>query len=223
MFDIHQSIYDQHHERDEAGVDKYINGLMDEFARSPEAQPVRAKHGDLGWAASMMGYAIDYIGCTPADMTTRDFDEVLFELIPRKVSVEPEAAEAIVDECRAFWTFVARQYGLENAKQILATIDDDTVDELQDELDNPANFGMAKSFFMLGSKAGFDMTSQEGLDEFTAVYNASLQGGSPLGSLPPMANSPHFLPPARLTGEALKKKRKEKKRQREAKKRNRRK
>ncbi|MDB5309847.1 MAG: hypothetical protein JWO38_4049 [Gemmataceae bacterium] len=128
----------------------------------------------IGWAAMMMEYAINYTGHTPPEMTLSNFNEVLFELIPRKVSTEPETAEEIVTELRAFWSFLSRQYGLDNAPKILATLDDRAVDRLEAELADPANFGMAKSFFMTGKNAGFDMTTPEGLAAFQDVYNASL-------------------------------------------------
>lgn len=224
MFDIHQSIHDRHGESDEVRAQNYIDGLMAEFAQSSEAQPVQATYGDIGWAAMMMEYAINYIGCTPPEMTLADFNEVLFELFPRKVSVEADQAGLIIAELRAFWSFVTRQYGLDNARAILATLDDLAVSRLQKKLTDPANFGMAKSFFMQGSKAGFDMTTPEGLAAFQAAYNAQLLGRQPE---PQQLDRQHVEPnlplptPERRNSDELKKKRKEKRRQREAKKRNR--
>lgn len=115
MFDVHQTIFDRHGESDEILIQKYIEGLMAEFAESSEAQPVEDTYGEIGWAATMMHYAINYMGCTPPEMTLPDFSEVLFELFPRKVSVEADQAGAIVAELQAFWRFMARQYGLDNA------------------------------------------------------------------------------------------------------------
>jgi len=227
MFDIHQDIRDEHGEQDEARTQEYIDGLMTEFAQSAEAQPIQQTSGGVTWAAMMLEYAFNYLGCTPSEMTLRDFNEVLFELFPRKVSVEADQAGTIVAELRAFWSFVARQYGLDNARKILATLDDQATDRLQKQLANPANFGMAKSFFMLGSQAGFDMTTQEGITAFQIAYNAGLSSRAPLPG--PIASAPFAFPsassslspPERPTSEELKKKRKEKKRQRQAKKRNR--
>ena len=224
MFDIHQTIRDQYGESDEGRVQDYIDGLMEEFAQSPEAQPLREADADLSWAAMMMEYANSYIGCTPPEMTLADFNEVVFELFPRKVSVEADQAEAIITGLRAFWSFVARQYGLDNARVILATLDGLAVGRLQKKLADPANFGMAKSFFMQGSAAGFDMTTQEGISAFQAAFNAGLQGGQ----LPPQQldwprmepGLPRPVAEPRSSDE-IKKKRKEKRRQREAKKRNR--
>jgi hypothetical protein len=45
-------------------------------------------------------------------------------------------------------------------------------------MSNPANFGMAKSFFMMGKARGFDMYTQEGLDEWMMTYNTELMAGT---------------------------------------------
>jgi len=39
-------------------------------------------------------------------------------------------------------------------------------------MNDPSRFGMAKSFFMMGQAAGFDMTTQEGAEAFMNWYNA---------------------------------------------------
>jgi len=44
---------------------------------------------------------------------------------------------------------------------------------LQAELADSSNFGMAKSLLSQGKDAGFDMTTQEGLNQFMLSYNAS--------------------------------------------------
>jgi hypothetical protein len=225
MYDIHQSIVDEHGELDEVRAEEYADGIMAEFAGSPEGQTIEKEYGSIGWAATMIDFAVDHLGHAPAQMTLADFNEVLFDLFPRKVSAEAERAGQIFSELRAFWSFVYRQYRLDNARQILASLDDRTATRFEKEFANPASFGMAKSFVMLGTKAGFDMTSPEGLAAFQAAYNASLPINQPAPLLlGPLERPDLSLPgtvPGKLTGEALKKKRQEKKRQREAKKRNR--
>jgi len=232
MFDIHQSIFDRRSgELDERYVEKYVDGLMEEFAASPEAQPIIEQFGDVEWVGNMLDFAFQYVGVEVPKMSVRDFDEILFDLFPRKISVEPESADAIVAELRAFWSFVHRQYGLANAQKIQARLTGDAVPRLKKLLSDPANFGMAKSFFMLGSKAGFDMTTQEGLDAFLLAYNSGLlnaQGGPdlPLPLLPDLDwdggdDFDYDLPslPPVLSHEEREKKRKAKKAQRQARKR----
>lgn len=172
MFDIHKSTQNEDDEHDEELAEQYIEGLEEEFAKSPEGEAIRTASGGLAWAAAMMEYAFSYIGCSPPEMTPSDFKEVLFSIIPRKVSVEATEAGAIIAELRAFWNFLARQYKLTNARGIVAVLDDSAATRLAERLSDPSNFGMAKSFFMLGSQAGFDMTTSEGLAEFQAAYNA---------------------------------------------------
>lgn len=227
MFDIHQSIYDKHGDREEGRVEEYIDGLMEAFAESPEAQPILEQAGGVGWAGTMMEMYFNYLGGELPSMTVPDFNEVVYTLFARKVSVEPDSAPAIIAELKAFWSFIHRQYGLNAAEKILATLDDRAVARLHKELADPSNYGMAKSFVMGGMKAGYDMSKQEDLDAYRAAYNASLLGG-PLPPMPVDFNDdfdeePPVSLPAPLTNEQRAKKRKERKRQRQARKRNRKK
>lgn len=176
-FNIHQKLFDKYGETDEGKVEEYIGSLMNEFADSPEAQPIFDAGRRLGWAATMMDYSFGHLGIAPPSMKLADFQEVVFEIIPRKVSVEAECAEEIVTELRAFWQFLQRRFRLANAAVILSDLDSEAVSRLHDALDSPENFGMAKSFFMAGQKAGFDMTTQEGLNKFMLAYNAGLLAG----------------------------------------------
>lgn len=210
MFDFHERNLGG--EYDEVRTQRYINRLMDVFYESAEAQSLRDRQS---WVQTMLEYGFNYVGVSPANMTRRDFEEVLFKLFPRKVSVEADQAEIIIVGLRAFWAFAARQYAAANAPTMLAVLDHNAVNRLRSELSNPANFGMAKTFFMEGSQQGFDMTTAEGLEAFTTAYNANLQTG-PKESLPKES-----LPMRQPTEDSLKKKRKEKRKQRQAKKQNR--
>ena len=45
---------------------------------------------------------------------------------------------------------------------------------LEWELQKPTNFGMAKSFVLMGKEAGFDMESPEGMHAWVEAYNATV-------------------------------------------------
>jgi len=207
MFDFHEPGLDPDGEYDEDRIRQYVDGLMAAFNASTEAQSLQDRQN---WAQPMLEFGFNYVGVSPVDMTRNDFEEVLFELFPRKVSTNADRAESIIAELRAFWAFTARQYSAANAPTMLAVLDHAAVNRLRSELSNPANFGLAKSMFMTGSQQGFDMTTAEGLAAFTTAYNASLQTGSK-----------ESLPMRQPTADSLKKKRKEKRKQRQAKKQNR--
>jgi len=220
MFDIHQRISDEHGENDEERRYEYMDGLGEEFARSPEAEAfLKEYQSGLGYFSMFLDYYFGYIGGTVPEMNVRDAEEVIFELFPRKVSTEPENAPEIIAELRAFWTFLSRQYALPQAGKVLALLDDDGVVRLRTELDNPANYGMAKGFVMMGQKAGFDMTTQEGNEQFMLAYNASLA----LRRIPPEpSSSPPIFPGFSMGPQGTKADRKRKKAQRQARKKNRR-
>lgn len=87
---------------------------------------------------------------------------------------EPSSASEIVEELRAFWSFVRRAFGLPNAEECLGILDEQMAQTMKRELADPRNFGMAKSLVMGGMAAGFDMTTEEGMGAFTHAHNASL-------------------------------------------------
>jgi hypothetical protein len=171
-FDIRQMVVDANTgEYDEEAAIEYQETLEELFAQSPEGAALTEQGETHGWISPFLSYAMSYLGVTPAEMTARDFDEVLFELFPRKVAAGPEEAAAIVDEVRAFWTFLGRAYSLPNAPVLLKRLDSRAITRLERALADPANFGMAKSLVMQGQARGFDTTTKEGLDAWIQTYN----------------------------------------------------
>jgi hypothetical protein len=75
---------------------------------------------------------------------------------------------------RAFWHFVERVYHLPQAKQLLARLTPQAARRLERALQEPANFGMAKSVVLMGKEAGFDMESPEGMRAWVQAYNATV-------------------------------------------------
>jgi len=119
-------------------------------------------------------------------MTLGSVREFVFDYVPRKVSSGPDAAASIVFELAMFWKYLDRVYKLPEAKSIVEWLEaDGLVDELEAEMSDSSNFGMAKSMVMSGKNAGYDMTSEAGLAEFMADYNRSLTS-----ERPPVAEAP---------------------------------
>ncbi|WP_437588996.1 hypothetical protein [Sorangium sp. So ce1000] len=174
MFDIHRPLTNEHGELDEDVAGEFEAELMQRFADSPEATPILERTGDLGWAGSVLEYGRIYEGVTVTTMGKRELSRVLLDVFPRKVSCEPSSAPEIVEELRSFWSFVRREFGLLNADECLAILDEEMSRTMERELADPRNFGMAKSFMMGGMAAGFDMTTEEGMGAFMRAYNTSL-------------------------------------------------
>ena len=174
MFNINQSICDKHGEFDERLAHRYTEDLLEAFGTSAEYKVFLEAVDERGYVAIFLDYAFSYIGVPVPEMSEHDFNEILFGLFPRKVSTEPESATAIVAELRAFFTFLHREYGLANAKRFVTLLSSDAERRLRDALSDPSNYGMAKSIFMHGAQSGFDMTTQEGMEEFMLEYNKRL-------------------------------------------------
>ncbi len=202
-FDIHRPLSNPHGEIDEHIAGEFEAELMKRFAESPEAEHM----DEIGWAGSVLEYARMYEGVTVSTMGKRELSRVLLDVFPRKVSCDPSSAPEIVEELRAFWSFVRREFGLSNADECLAILDEEMARTMERELADPRNFGMAKSFVMGGMAAGFDMTTEEGMGAFVRVHNANL----PATALGP-APAPHL--PRPLTQAERNKKKAQRKAQR---------
>ncbi len=169
-FDIHQPIFDDDGECEEAEFQAYVEAFIDAFRASPEG----AALPEVDWVDSVAEYARTYFSATLASLQPGEFDEIVWEIFPRKVSVDPAEGTAIVRELRAFWAFVGREYGLEQAASCLRVVGDGAEARLTEYLGDPRRFGMAKGFFMAGKDAGFDMTSEAGIQTWAAAYNGGL-------------------------------------------------
>jgi len=189
VFDFSKPLCDEYdNEVDWERVDE----LIDEFIDSPEGKPY--EEVGIAYIGLMFEYALCYVGAEPAEMTARDMEEVLFGLFPEKVSMEATQAPDVIAELRAFWQFLQRQYHLKHAGAIVALLNDRAVERLRRELANPANYGMAKSFVMMGEQAGFDMSTEEGMQAWMNYYNTKMLG---MPSGPPLPSTPFVgrLPP----------------------------
>jgi hypothetical protein len=183
-FDIHalDSLKPGHDKADKA-FDRYRRELMDLFAASLEGQTCAAKQGSAGsWAGCLLDFAFNYLGVTLPNMAASDLQEILSDYFPRKLSLRsPDEAEDIMPELIAFWRFLGREFALDAAEEALRYLGK-TQPSFIRMMNDPSKFGMAKSFFMRGHAAGFDMTDQNQMRMFIAAYNARAAaelGGSP--------------------------------------------
>jgi hypothetical protein len=159
-FDIHADACDP----DDGTLDEdWADALVEGFVASPEAESAGA---DGGWTRTFMDLLARYTGVTVAKLSVASLREVVFELIPRKVSTEPNTAEEIVGELRAFLSYLKRAFGLKNMAPCLRTLGGDAAQRLERDLADESKYGTAKSLVMGGMRAGFDMGSQKGLDAF---------------------------------------------------------
>jgi hypothetical protein len=209
-FDINEAVFDEQGTYLEEAALRYEHALMDQFAASPEGQAISQTGTELGWAGAMIHYAINYPGVTPPRMTVSDLEEVIYDLFPRKVITERGDGAEIIQELRAFWHFLERVYQLPQAKLMLARLTPQAARRLERALQEPTNFGMAKSFVLMGKEAGFDMESPQGMQAWVQAYNATVAPTLAAASGhrgPPTKKRSHVVPKGTMNALRRKKKR----------------
>ena len=193
-FDIRQDFFDKYGEFDDDKFQAWCTALLNKFAGSSEFNSL--PEGEYGFVDYLLQFGADYLGTSLATMSVSDLNEIVFEIIPRKVVLEAEFAADLIREFNAFFRFVDREYSLAGAKKLANSLDGKAAKRLAKELGNQSNFGMAKSFFSAGKAAGYDMTSQHDLNLFTMAYNKGL-GQPHAGSSPevlPSDESEEYIP-----------------------------
>ena len=152
---------------------EYLDNAARAFERSDEGKGLTKPIVRNGYVHNFLELGLHSLGVTVDSMTLQDVREILLEIYPRKVSMGSEDCQEALDEVSAFWKFVDRVHAVEDAKRIGAEIRA-LHSEFRREMDDPRNFGPAKSMVMAGKAEGFDMATQEGAQAFMQVYNARL-------------------------------------------------
>jgi len=171
-FDIRASLFNPDGECDEQAFEAYVDTLLAQFERSPEAQGL----DDPSWLSIVLALGRGYCARTAWELTPGDLDEILFELFPRKVSCSPSEAPVVLAEVRAFLRYLDRAYAKPDAGACLAFLDADSESRLAAYLGDSSHYGLAKSFLMGGEEAGFDMTTEQGINTWMLEHNAALAG-----------------------------------------------
>ena len=112
---------------DERARRELEEALITKFADSPEAGAL----AHLGACDFLMDFAAHYFGATIATLGARDLREIVFEIVPRKVTLEPAQASSIIDELRALYSFLKREFGLQQADACLRVLGGDAAKKLE--------------------------------------------------------------------------------------------
>jgi hypothetical protein len=164
-----ESVLDEDGDIDEDLYEAYCAALLSRFEASPDANESR-----LGWAELIIRQAVEFHGCTLAAFTPEVVGSLVFETIPRTATVEPSAAENVIDALRALLDFAARELDLSSARACLESVPADATERLSRELGDPSRFSPEKSILMAGARAGYDVSTPEGIAEWLDVASAEL-------------------------------------------------
>jgi hypothetical protein len=157
-------------EEDDVDIDDLIDEVLESFYASPEAAAA-ADPEDLGWVDSFVRHGVVYGFGSPAGWGAGAIDEILNDILPRKVTISSAAeAAGAVPAFRTFCRWASRVAPVPEARAI-----DIVLDELEDDFPSmmmdPQRFGPAKSFVVSGTAAGYDMSSEEGVLAFQEHWN----------------------------------------------------
>lgn len=157
--------------------DDDLDGRIDELLASFFASPEAAEFADGDelrfWTFEIVRLGVQYGFGSPATWGPGEIDELLAEILPRKVTLDrSEDAAPAVRAFRAFFRWAALIVPMPQApaiEEVLDELEPDFPSMMMDE----SRFGIAKSFVTSGMRAGYDMTSEEGMRAFQLEWNAT--------------------------------------------------
>jgi hypothetical protein len=164
-------------------LEGYIKNIIDQFVESETGQAHIKNYPEGGyWVGMFIEIGYNYGEKTLPTMTQRDVKVLMQQTLPRKVFLmNPKQAADAIPELVAFWGFLQNDYKLRHAgpiRKYLRSIQSKFPGWMCDD----SRGGFAKQFAMQGMSAGFDMTSQEGLEAFKDLYNQQLTQQPPTPS-----------------------------------------
>ncbi|MEP6866058.1 MAG: hypothetical protein ABJE66_35895 [Deltaproteobacteria bacterium] len=169
---------------DQNACDTYVEVIEAAFLRSPEARDVAPE-----WARVFLEDGALVLGTTIAQLVPDEVRDLVFGELPRSLIAQPSDAPAIIATIQAILEFAARELGSYAANWSATTaLPGDAVDTLASELADPNNYGPAKAFFMQGLAAGYDMSTQGGVDAWTRAHNRDARAKAPAKRSTPRAS-----------------------------------
>lgn len=143
------------------------HGLLDHvLLHHYEASKEARARGGSDFCQLVVTLSADRFGLPLATLSAAQLRELIFEFLPRQVSMDANAASDIIEDLRAFARYLSREYGRDCSVAWLDVLDDDATARLEAALSNADNFGPAKALIMAGRAAGFAMDSPEDIEAF---------------------------------------------------------
>jgi hypothetical protein len=194
---------DDYDDSDEA-LEERADDLAQRFAESSQAAalPAELQRQAQGDVAMMVRYGLQYLGGEVGKWRHRDWEELLLEILPRKVTTESQWWPTVAPIAGAFLRWLG-DTGIAPHAQALAPEVEQWGPEIDAAANDPRNWGMAKSFMMQAIADGVEPGNEEQLQAFTRRYNARLPANLPPpgqdAKSPP--SEPSWTPPQPYTRE----------------------
>jgi len=118
---------------------------------------------------SFAEYMYSYHGLSPEEWDEDGLKECCLYILPRKITADESYFKSIAPVLSAFFAFLGEKNLLKNTSQLIRKvkkIDKQIVKNAKD----PKNWGIAKTFAMAAKDAGVDITDEEEMQKFMALY-----------------------------------------------------
>ena len=172
---------------------KLIDAISEAYRGSQEAQSVAAPGAGH---TLLMDLSFNYHGYTIASMTSRGLEDILYEVIPRKVMMEATEADVLIEDCHSFLKFLKRVYHFDGADTLIASLGKKAVQRLQHALSDSSKFGLGKSIFSGKGTPFPDLTIDSDTDLDTLKEQMQQHMDSNDFDLPsPLMSDPYLDPP----------------------------
>ena len=173
-FDINQWLIDDNGYFLEEEAQKYQDTLVKRFANSEEGRAF-LKGQEVDWADLFLDVVIRRLGMMLQYVYTDVMREIFYDVIPATVVVDPKEASTVIEELKAFFQFLKREFSLPNADACLKVLNQkNLLKRFTDALNDPSNYSPTKIILMQMVDEGVDITDQGQVATFIEGYNASI-------------------------------------------------
>lgn len=155
----------------------WLQELIARFDASPEAAGLSPDTEPV-WTDLVLDGAMQSNGESLATLTPGGVEDVLLEYFPRKVSAPPSEGVHIVRELRAFLAFAERAFGMPHLRACAEALPPGMEERVSAAMADTRKYGLAKAQVMRGIEAGFEMSTDEGLDAWMRLQSAGALPGA---------------------------------------------
>lgn len=150
-------------ELDLDAVQAITDALLARFRASTQAKAF--DHPTKG-ASLLLQFAATHQGRTLNVLDDRDLEELLFDIVPAKLSAGPDAARELIETARAFFVWLKAEVSFPAADDLIELLGEDAIDELEEHMRDDSNFGPAKTMVMAAMDAGVDLSNADAMRRF---------------------------------------------------------
>lgn len=173
-FDIYQPLFDDAGYFLEDDVEKFRETLLQKFASSIEGQAF-LKGDEVDWADLFLDIVIQRVGMQLPYVYADVMRDIFYYIIPAKVVIDPKDVPIMIEELKAFFQFLKREFSLPNADSCLKVLNQkNLIKRITTELNNPANHSPTKNILMEMLDADVDIDDEQQVSTFIEGYNASI-------------------------------------------------